>query len=160
MEICHVMPFFAVQFFFGLIYYAFAEVHFRLFCARLKGVTFEFAEKRLEHLESGEMLCVHRSIISTASTIRGCKILRECIQCLYNKLIDCLFVAQKSINYWTYGKDVAYRYQSRSYDRSPNCALNVPTCITSRGELKKTSCVFWSSTSWPCFLLWNQLCLV
>ena len=40
------------------IYYKFAEELDKLFCARLKEIFFAFVEKRLEQLESREILCV------------------------------------------------------------------------------------------------------
>ena len=43
----------------------------------------------------------------------------------------------KSIKKWPQGTDVASQYHSTKSDPSPNCALSVLTCITSRGELKK-----------------------
>ncbi len=38
----------------------------------------------------------------------------------------------------TKGTDVASRYQSTSSEPSPNCVLRLVTCITSRGDLKRT----------------------
>ena len=42
----------------------------KLFGARLKKVTFAFAGKRLEHLESRETLCVHRPKTLKALNVR------------------------------------------------------------------------------------------
>ena len=66
----------------------------------------------------------------------------------------------KSINKWSKGTDVASRYQSTIADPSPNFRLNLATWCTSRGDLKRTMCVFCSSTSLPSLLWWNKLCLM
>ena len=65
----------------------------KLFWARLKEKFFAFGGKRLEHMESREILCVHRSQYLTVSAGPGYKILSECIRCLYNNVIDRLCVA-------------------------------------------------------------------
>ena len=55
--------------------------------------------KGLEIMESRQILCIHRPQILTVSVNSGCKTLRECIRCLYNKVTDRLFVAtSQSIN--------------------------------------------------------------
>ena len=59
----------------------------------------DFAGKRLEYLESGEMFCVYRPSTLNSSTVRGYEFSREEIKCLYDNVIDCLFVAKsQSIN--------------------------------------------------------------
>ena len=78
--------------FFEQIYYAFAEKPDKLFWARVKEKTFAIVGKWLEHLESREILCVHRLKFLTVSVVPGYKILREWIRCLYNNVIDRLCV--------------------------------------------------------------------
>ena len=91
--------FFALQVCFEQIYYAFAKTPDKIFWARLKEKIFAFVGKQLEHLEIGEILCVHRPKILTVSAGPGYKILRQWIQCLYNNVIDRLCVAtNQSIN--------------------------------------------------------------
>ena len=68
--------------FFEQIYYAFAEKPDELFWERLKKMTFAFAEKRLEHLESREILCDHHPKSLKALKDREYKILTEQIHCL------------------------------------------------------------------------------
>ena len=92
-KIFHVISFYALQVSFEQIYYAFAEKPDKLFWARLREKTFAFAGKRLKHLDTKDILCVHRSKTLNASTIRGYKTSRDWIQCLYNNLIDRLLVA-------------------------------------------------------------------
>ena len=50
-------------------------------------MTFAFAGKRLEHLESREILCVHRPKSLNALNVRECKILTEQNHCLCNNVI-------------------------------------------------------------------------
>ena len=52
-----------------------------------------FAGKQLEHLESREILCVHRPKSLKALNDRGYKILTEQIHCLCNNVIYCLSAA-------------------------------------------------------------------
>ena len=59
----------------------------KLFWARLTKVTFAFAGKRLEHLESREILCVHRPKSLNALNVRECKILTGKNHCLCNNVI-------------------------------------------------------------------------
>ena len=66
---------------------AFAEKRDKLFWARLKKVNFAFAGKRLEHLESKEVLCVHRPKSLNALTVRENEILTEKIHCLCNNVV-------------------------------------------------------------------------
>ena len=68
------MSFYGLQVSFEQIYYAFAKKPDKLFWARLKKVTFAFAGKRLEHLESREILCFHRPKFLNALNVRGYKI--------------------------------------------------------------------------------------
>ena len=56
-------------------------------------MTFAIAGKRLEHLESGEILCVHCPKSLDASNVREYKILTEQIHCLCNNVIYRLSVA-------------------------------------------------------------------
>ena len=72
--------------FFEQIYHAFAKKPDKLFWTSLKKVTFEFAGKRLEHLESREILCVHRPKSLNALNVQGYKILTEQIHCLCNNV--------------------------------------------------------------------------
>ena len=69
---------------------------------RLKEKTFAFVGKRLEQLESREILRVHRSKVLIASGGPVYKKLREWIRCLYNKVIDRFFMAtsQPTNNRW------------------------------------------------------------
>ena len=53
-------------------------------------MAFAFAEKRLEHLESGEILCVHRPKSLNALNVREDKILTEQIHYLWDNVIYCL----------------------------------------------------------------------
>ena len=87
------MSFYALQVSFEQIYYAFAKKPDKLFRARVEEKTFAFVGKRLEHLESREILCVHRPNFLAVSAGPGYKILRECIWCFYNNVTDCLCVA-------------------------------------------------------------------
>ena len=64
------MSFYGLQVSFEQVYYAFAKKPDKLFWARLKKVTFAVAGKRLVHLESREILCVHRPKSSNASKVR------------------------------------------------------------------------------------------
>ena len=50
-------------------------------------MAFAFAGKRLEHLESREILCVHRPKSLKTLIVREYKILTEQIHCLYNNVI-------------------------------------------------------------------------
>ena len=50
-------------------------------------MTFEFVAKRMEHLESREILCVHSPKSLNALNIRERKILTEQIHCLCNNVI-------------------------------------------------------------------------
>ena len=87
------MSFFALQVRFEKIYYTFAEDPDKLFWPRLKEKTFSFLGKWLEHLEIRENLSVHRPKILLSPMGPGYKTLRECFRCLYNNIIDHLFVA-------------------------------------------------------------------
>ena len=90
----------------------------------------------------------------------GFKTSRESIRFLYINVDNCLFRATSHINKWPLGIVVASRYQSSSSDPRPNCALSVPTSITSRGGWKRTMFVFWSSRFHPSLLWWNTLFLM
>ena len=57
------------------------------FLSRLKKVTFAFAGKQLEHMESREILCVHRSKSLNVLNVRENKILTEQNHCLCNNVI-------------------------------------------------------------------------
>ena len=81
------MSFYGLQVSLEQIYYAFAKKPDKLVWARLKEVTFAFAGKQLEHLESREILCVHRPKTLNALNVRECKILTEQNHCLYNNVI-------------------------------------------------------------------------
>ena len=81
------MSFYDLQVSSEQIYYAIAKKPDKLFWARLKKVTFAFAGKRLEHLESRELFCVHRPKSLKALIVRECKILTKQIQCLCNNVI-------------------------------------------------------------------------
>ena len=70
------MSFYAALVSFEQIHYAFAEKPEKLFWARLEENFFGFTRKQLEHFESREILCVHRSKTENGSTIRGYKLLR------------------------------------------------------------------------------------
>ena len=87
------LSFYALQVSFEQIHYAFAKNPDKLFWARLKEKIFAFMRKRLENMESREILCVHRPKILTVSASPGYKNLREGIRCLYNNVIDRLCVA-------------------------------------------------------------------
>ena len=87
------MSFYALHVSSEQIYYAFAKKPDKLFWARLKEKTFAFVGKRLEHMESKEILCVPCPKILSFSAVPGYKILRKRIRCLYNNVIDRLCVA-------------------------------------------------------------------
>ena len=74
-------------------YYTFAEKPDELFWSKLEEKSSEILGKRLEHLERKETLCVCRSKYLTVSVGPVYKTLREWIRCLYNNVIDRLFVA-------------------------------------------------------------------
>ena len=57
-------------------------------------MTFAFAGKQLEHLESKEILCVHRPNFLNALNVRGHKILTEQIHCLCKNVIYRLSAAK------------------------------------------------------------------
>ena len=61
------MSFHALQVSFEQIYYAITKKPDELFWARLKEKTFSFVGNGLEHLESREILCVHRPKVLTVS---------------------------------------------------------------------------------------------
>ena len=63
------------------------------FLAGLKKVTFAFAGKELEHLESKKISCVHRPTSLIALNVREYKILTEQIHCLCNNVIFRLSMA-------------------------------------------------------------------
>ena len=64
-----------------------------LFRTRLKEKSFAFVRKLLEHIDSNEISCVHRLRFLTVLTGPGYKTLSERIRCLYNIVVDRLFVA-------------------------------------------------------------------
>ena len=87
------MSFYALQVSFEQIYYAFAKKPDELFWVRLMEKIFAFVGNWLEHLESKEILCVHHPESLTVSAGPGYTVFRELIRCLYNNVIDRLFVA-------------------------------------------------------------------
>ena len=87
------LSFYALQLSFEQIHYAFAKKPDTLRYSRLKEKIFAFVGKRVEHLESREILCAHRPKFLIVSVVPGYKILRKWIRCLYNNVIDCLCVA-------------------------------------------------------------------
>ena len=50
-------------------------------------MAFAFAGERLEHLESREILCVHRAKSLNALNVQEYKILTEQMHCLFNNVI-------------------------------------------------------------------------
>ena len=89
------MSFYALQVNSEQIFYAFPKKLDELFWARMKEKTFAFVGKWLEHLESREILFVHRPTFLTVSAGPGIKTSREWIRCLYNNVINCLSVTTK-----------------------------------------------------------------
>ena len=87
------MSFHALQVSCEKIRYTFEQEHDKLFRATLKEKSFAFVGKRMDYLESIETLCVHRPIFFIVSAGPVYKILRESIPCLYNNVIERLFVA-------------------------------------------------------------------
>ena len=87
------MSFYALQLSFEKIYYTFAEEPDELFWARLQEKNFAFVGKCLKNMESRENLCVHRPQTMTVSVGPGYKSLKEWVRCLYNNIIDRMFVA-------------------------------------------------------------------
>ena len=110
------------------------------FWARPNKVAFVFAGKQWEHLESRQILFVHRPKFLIALNVRGYKILTEQIHCLCNNVIYPLSAASTNdqINKGPKGTNITSRYQSTSSEPRPNCVLRVVNCITSRGVLKRT----------------------
>ena len=150
------MSFYALQVSFEQIYYAFAKKPDKLFRARLKEKTFAFVGKWLEHMESRETLCVHRPKFSVGP---GYKILSEWIRCLYNNVIDRLcVVTNQSTN--DQREQTLHLDTSQLVLNQDPTVLRVVTCITSRGDLKRTMWVFCNSTSLPSLLWWKRLCLM
>ena len=91
----------------------------KLFWARLKKVTSAFAGKRLEHLGSRDVLCVHRPKSLNALNVREYKILTEQNHCLCNNVIYRLSAAtNQSAN--DQSEDVASPYQSTSSEPRPS----------------------------------------
>ena len=86
-KLYHAMSFYDLQVSFQQIYYAFAQKPDKLFWAGLKKVTFAFAGKQLEHLESRGILCVHRPKTVYALNVREYKILMEQFHRLCNNVI-------------------------------------------------------------------------
>ena len=76
------MSFYGLQVSFEQIYCAFSWKPEKLFWARLKKVTFAFAGKQLEQLESREILCVHRPKFLKALNVPEYKFLTEQNHCL------------------------------------------------------------------------------
>ena len=109
----------------------------KTFWARLKKVTSAIAGKRLEHLGSRDILCVHRPKSLNALNVREYKILTEQNHCLCNNVIYRLSAATNQ-SATDQSEDVASPYQSTSSEPRPNCAPRVVTCITSQGDLKRT----------------------
>ena len=87
------MSFYALQVLFELIVYAIEKKPVKLFWTTLMEMSFALVGKRLEHLESGEILCLHRPKISFASSVHGKNFLKEWIQSLCSNVVDHLFVA-------------------------------------------------------------------
>ena len=106
------MSFYALEVSFEQIFYATSKKPDKLFWARLKEKIFAFVAKRLEHLESREILCVHCPNFLTASAGLGYIILSERIRCLYNDVIDCLYMA-------TNQSTIDQREQTLHLDTSP-----------------------------------------
>ena len=98
-KINNVVSFYAVQVSFKKIFYICAQEPDEMFWARLKEKTFAFVGKRLEHLESREILCVQCPKFLIVSAVPGFETLRKWILCLYNNVIICLYAAtSQSIN--------------------------------------------------------------
>ena len=95
----HVMSFYALHVSVEQISHALAQKLEKRFWITLKEMTSAFVVRRLEHLKSRDILCVHRLKTSTASGVQGYKILKEWIQCLCKNIVDRLFIARsKSTN--------------------------------------------------------------
>ena len=131
------MSFYGLQVSFEQIYYVFAQKPDKLFWERLKEGAFAFVGKKLEHLENGEILCIHRPKSLNASNVREYKILTEKIHCLCSNVIYRLSATtNRSTN--------DQREQRLHLDTSQldliqdATVLKVVTSITSRGELKRT----------------------
>ena len=126
---------------------------------KTEGNDFALAGKQLGHFEVWEVLCAQRLKTLRASIVREYEIMREWIQYKSSNVVDRLFVvtSQSMIDR---RKHVASWYQSTSSDTRPNFALSVLTCMTSRGDLKRTMCVVWCSLSRPRLLWWNKLFLM
>ena len=85
--------FYLLQVSFEQIFYAFAKKPDKLFWARLKEKFFACVGKKLEHLESREILCFHRPKVLTVSKGREYENSREWIRFLYNNVTDHLGLA-------------------------------------------------------------------
>ena len=87
------MYFNALEVSFETISCAFTEKPDKLFWTRLKEKCFEPAGRKLEDLESREILCFHCTKLLGVSAGPDYKTLREWIRCVYVYLIDHLFKA-------------------------------------------------------------------
>ena len=87
------MSFYALQVSLQQIYYAFTEKPEKLFWTRPNEKPFAFAGNRLKHLESRDILCIHRPETLKVSTGPGRKNLMGQIHCLYNNVIYRLYAA-------------------------------------------------------------------
>ena len=64
------MSFYVLQVSFQQIYYLLAQRLDSLFWTKLKGMTFAVAEEQMGHLESTDVLCLHRTKTLIASCVR------------------------------------------------------------------------------------------
>ena len=92
------MSFYVLQDSFEKIYYTFAQEPDKRFWTRLKEKTFALVEKQLQQLESRDFLCVHCLNALTVSAGPGYETSREWFQCLYNNVIDRLFLATSHLS--------------------------------------------------------------
>ena len=78
------MSFYALRISFEKIYYTIPEETDKLFWARLNEKFFAYVGKRLEHLESREILCVHFLKVLNVLVRLDYTTLQEWIRCLHS----------------------------------------------------------------------------
>ena len=94
LNFCHLMSFYALQIFFEMINCTFAKEFDKTFWVRLKEINFCFCGKKDWNTWRVErFVCSSSKRFDYSSRSEILKILRACIRCLYNNVIDRLFVA-------------------------------------------------------------------
>ena len=122
-------------------------------------MAFAFARKRLEHSEVREILCVHCPKSLKASNVREYKNLMEENHCLWNN-ISIVNPLQQINQKMTKGNRRCISIPVNQLWTKTHRTPSVVTCITSRGDLKRTMWVVCNTTSLPSLLCWKRLCLI